>query len=101
MDSHEKQCIDLLFSRLAEFLLIEKRDLNIAWQSRGNTYRSCIPTNLNGDTPTLLPGDFEIIIKSGTPIILPENKKGVKGFSSSWVSVILMDILRIFYNSLW
>lgn len=30
--------IDLLFSRLVKLLLIEERDLNISWQSGGNTY---------------------------------------------------------------
>lgn len=68
-----------------------------------HTTRSCVSTDLNGDTPTLLPGDSEIIIKGGTPIMLPEKERGRAGLSFPWVSVILMGPfqLRIAYNSLW
>lgn len=40
-----------------------------------HTTRSWVSTDLNGDTPTLLPEDSEIIIKGGTPIMLPEKEK--------------------------
>lgn len=68
-----------------------------------HTTRSWVSTDLNGDIPTLLPEDSEIIIKGETPIMLPEKEKGKGGLSFPWVSAILMSPfqLRIVYNSLW
>lgn len=46
--------------------------------------------------------DSEIIIKGGTPVMIPEKKEGKEG-SFPWVSVILMGPFQlwIFCNSSW